>query len=274
MAVLVGALIALSTGLIERGGATIPTIQNYGYPWAWRTTNRYGPTTYTSLHLAFNTIFWTPLSLITFISLQIAFQRWNLKGHFTIDRKRLYLFLILFLPLGLAMDLIHEGGHVLWGTLAGGHLTELQIAYFQLYPTFTLTAHFRLGYVHMQGLSTMFAKGLMGIGGSLTTHLAAWLIGVTLIKTQISPKTKLSLYTLGLFGILDLPFYTFLPQLGLRHWIIIGGNYPEPLIAAERLGIPQSIFYLTVILTTSTLILLYNPPLRKKLRKSIHHISN
>ena len=271
---LIGALIALSTGLTERGGITIPGIQNYGYPWVWRTTNLYGPTTYNPLHLIFNTIFWITISLTTFISAQIVVHRWNLTRYLNVNRKTVYLFLILFIPLGLVMDLIHEGGHVLWGTLAGGHLTELQIAYLKLYPTFTLTSHFRLGYVHMQGLSTMFAKGLMGMGGVLTTHLAAWLIGFTLIKKRLTPKTKLSLYTLGLFGILDLPFYTFLPQLGLRHWIIIGGGYPEPLIAAERLGIPPYIFYLTVILATSTLILLYNPPLRKKLRNSIHHISN
>ncbi|MFW6117235.1 MAG: hypothetical protein ACOC6G_01455 [Thermoproteota archaeon] len=264
-AVFIGVLLSLATGLVERGGIGIPGIQNYGYPWTWRTTNLYGPTTYHLLNLAGNLLFWTVTSLAVCTLLILAFQRWNLPWDITVDYRQLTLFLILFIPLGLVMDLVHEGGHALWGILAGGHLTKLQIAYFQLYPTLAFTPNFRLGYAVVQGLSTDFARGLMLLGGSLSTHIAAWIIGIILVKTQPGPTIKLALFTLGLFGILDLPLYTFLPQLGLRHWIIIGGHTAEPLIAAQKLGVPNVAFSLIVVLATLPLTVLYHQPLRKKL---------
>jgi hypothetical protein len=174
-----------------------------------------------------------------------------------VDSKTLILIAIAFIPLGLLMDLAHEFGHALWGIVVGGELVYLKIAYFQIYPNLALTTTFVLGYVEVWGLRTAFAQGLFILGGSLTTNIVAWLLGLFLLRVHIGYRKQVVLKTLGFFGILDLPLYVLFPQIGLQHWILLGGNIPEPLIGARHLGIPDLAFYAVVVLTTLGLFLLY-----------------
>jgi hypothetical protein len=44
----------------------------------------------------------------------------------------------------------------------------------------------------------------------------------------------------------DLPLYTFLPLLGLRHFFFVGGASPEPLEGAIQLGLPAWLFMVLV----------------------------
>jgi len=143
----------------------------------------------------------------------------------------------------------------------------MQIAYFEIYPHPAITPEFRLGYAQVEGLTTQFASGLMSLGGSLTTNIASWLIALILLTVSLGYKTQLALKILGLFGFLDLPLYVLFPQLGLPHWIFIGGCTPEPLIGARKMGIPDPIFYTMVILSTLGLVFAYFKPLRDKLWK-------
>ncbi len=165
--------------------------------------------------------------------------------------------LVLFIPLGLIMDLMHELGHAVWGIVIGGRLAYMQIAYLEVYPRFTLNPEFRLGYVVVTGLHTEFENGLFLLGGSLTTNIVAWLIALILFATRHGRKTRMALLILGIFGVLDLPLYVLFPQIGLRHWLFLGGATPEPLIGAGKMGIPDVVFYALVTLTTVGLTALY-----------------
>jgi len=262
-AIVLGVILSLATGLVIKPEISIPEIRHYGYPLFWRETNLNGPTVYVLPNLAIDIAFWMIASLIAFILLEIAVHKLDR----TVDYKMLLFGLVLLIPLGLVMDFIHESGHAIWGTAAGGRLTYMQIAYFEIYPQPAITPEFRLGYVQVEGLTTQFASGLMSLGGSLTTNIASWLIALILLTVSLRYKTQLALKILGFFGLLDLPLYVLFPQLGLRHWIFMGGCNPEPLIGARKMGIPDPVFYILVILSTLALLFTYFRSLRDKLWK-------
>ena len=155
----------------------------------------------------------------------------------------------------------------------GGRLTYMKIAYFDIYPRFTITPQFCLGYVIVAGLLTEFEHGLFLLGGSLTTNIISWLLALILLKTKLRYRTQVALRILGLFGLLDLPFYVLFPQIGLRHWIFLGGDTPEPLLGARNIGIPDPVFYITTVLTTLGLAFLYFRTLQEKTWKIIKTLS-
>ncbi|MDH5460603.1 MAG: hypothetical protein OEZ29_05585 [Candidatus Bathyarchaeota archaeon] len=267
-AIVLGVILSLATGLVIKPEISIPEIRHYGYPLSWRETNLNGPTVYVLPNLAIDIAFWIIVSLIAFAILEIAFH----KVSRTVDYKMLLFGLALLIPLGLVMDFIHESGHAIWGTAAGGRLTYMQVAYFEIYPQPAITPEFRLGYAQVEGLTTQFASGLMSLGGSLTTNIASWLIALILLTVSLGYKTQLALKILGLFGLLDLPLYVLFPQLGLSHWIFMGGRTPEPLLGARKVGIPDPVFYIIVILSTLGLLFTYFKPLREKLWKMTANI--
>lgn len=186
-----------------------------------------------------------------------------------VDLEVLILIAIAFIPLGLLMDLAHEFGHALWGIAAGGELVYLKVAYFEIYPNLALTTTFVLGYVEVGSLRTGFAQGLFLLGGSLTTNVVAWLLGLFLLRVHTGNRKQAILKTLGFFGILDLPLYVLFPQIGLQHWILLDGNIPEPLVGARHVGMADPAFYTVVVLTTLGLLLLYFARFRAYLFKPL-----
>ena len=262
VAIVCGFLLSLATGLIEnQPEASIMMFKYYGHPLVWRVTKLFEPTEYRLDSLALDAAFWI---IISFLAV-ILVERLKLRVGFKYET--LLLPLVLFVPLGLVMDFAHEFGHALWGTTVGGRLTHLQIAYFQIYPQLAITQQFQLGLVEVTGLTTEFASGLMSLGGSLTTNIVSWLLALILLKASLGYKTKVALKILGFFGVLDLPLYVIFPQIGLRHWIFLGGCQPEPLIGARKMGIPDPAFYIMVVVTTLGLIFLYFRPFWEKAEK-------
>ena len=208
-------------------------------------------------NLVFNITFWVIFSFLARVIVEKTKSRGKSTQTPTEKHKTLLLFAVLFIPLGLVMDLVHELGHALWGTVMGGTLTYVKIAFFQIYPSLAITSPFVLGYTAVDGISSSLVRGVFLLGGSLTTNLASWLIALILIKTSLGETTRVALWTLGLFGLLDLPFYVLFPQMGLQHWIFLGGRYAEPLIGARLMGISDALFYLTVSTVTLSLAFLY-----------------
>lgn len=258
-----GVLVSLATGLVENGPEIgIPEIKYYGYPLVWRVTKTFQPTEFRFTNLVIDAAFWITISLSAFTILAIALPKLGI----SVNYKAFFLPLVLFIPLGLVMDFVHELGHTMWGTAVGGRLTYMKIAFFEIYPRFAITSQFVLGHVHVEGL-TGFKYGLYLLGGSLTTNIVAWLLALVLLRTRLGYKPRVALKVLGLFGLLDLPFYVLFPQIGLRHWIFLGGCQPEPLIGARKMGIPDPAFYIMVVLLTLGLIFLYFQPLREKAEK-------
>jgi len=213
-----------------------------------------------------NTVFLIFVSLFGLVFLErIVFPKLGV----SIKYKTLLLPLALLIPLGLFMDFIHEFGHAIWGTAVGGTLASMKIAYFEIFPRPAITSQFVLGYVDVHGLSTDSQYGLFLLGGSLTTNIVSWVLALTQLKLNLGQKKSVALKTLGLFGLLDLPLYVLLPQIGLQHWLFLGGHVPEPLIGARKIGIPDIVFYVIVAFATLDLIFLYFKPLRQKVREKI-----
>jgi len=265
-AIVFGVLASLATGLVTNEiGMGIPEINRYGVPLVWRITNLNEPTQYVLTNLALDAASWAVLALIILIVVEKIMV--SMLG-ISVNYRSLLLPLALFIPLGLFMDFIHESGHALWGTAMGGRLTYMQVAYFVIYPRLAVTSHFQLGSVHVEGLTSgTFAYGLMLLGGSMTTNIASWIIALIILKASFGSKTQIALKALGLFGILDLPFYIVFPQVGLCHWIFLGGCWPESLNGARMMGIPDSAFYLMVAISTLSLVVLYSETPRKKMKR-------
>lgn len=266
-----GVLLSLATGLIEnQPEASIIGFTHYGYPLAWRVTKTLQPAEFRFTSLAIDATFWIAISFLALIILEKIVPPKLREGF---KCKEVFLPLVLFIPLGLVMDFVHEFGHALCGIAMGGRLTYMKIAYLEIYPRFTITPQFCLGYVVVVGLLTKFERGLFLLGGSLTTNIVSWLIALILLKTEFGYRTQVALKILGLFGLFDLPFYVLFPQIGLRHWIFLGGDTPEPLLGARNIGIPDPVFYITTVLTTLALAFLYSKTLREKIWKRIKTLS-
>ena len=266
-AIAFGVLVSLATGLLpHESGMSIPEIKRYGHPLFWLVTNLNGPTEYILTNLAIDTAFWVLLSLVALLVL----KRVATKLEITVNYRTLLWALVLSIPLGLIMCIIHELGHGIWGTLVGGKLIYIHVAYLIIYPFgIAISPHFRLGAAAVDGLIYgSFGYGLMLLGGSMTTTIAAWIIAIVLRKANLSYRSQVALKVLGLWGILDLPFYVVFPQIGLGHWIFFGGESgPEPLTGTRMMGIPDPAFYLTVILSTIGLVFFYFQPVCEKVLK-------
>lgn len=98
------------------------------------------------------------------------------------------------------------------------------------------------------------------------------ILATILLRISLSINAQVALKVLGAFGILDLPLYVVFPQLGLSHWIFLGGTEPEPLNGARILGIPDPAFYLAVALLTLALLLLYSKTLRMNVSTKIRAV--
>ncbi len=260
---ILGLSLSLFTGILENQPDTsLIGASYYGLPLAWRLVQTLQPSEIQLLPLALDTAFW---GVIVFLAVRLTPHSrgvWPLCRNVTaaVSRfpyKGFLPWFVLSLPVGFLMDLLHEGGHALGGTLQGGTLTYLQIAVFQLYPRLALASDFRLGYTVVGGLSTPFSRGVFLVGGSITTHVASWLLVPLLRRRQFGYRIRVLMWTLGLFGLLDLPFYIFFPQIGLKHWIVVGGNSAEPLLGARLMGLPDPFFYLLTGVAILSLGVLY-----------------
>ncbi len=158
--------------------------------------------------------------------------------------------LALLAPAGL---LVHEMGHGLTALALGGRFTALYV-----WPGRELWPHpgqpYRGAWQGQAG-AALYIPGadwqpggwrfgvtaLMGSGANvLLAALAQILLGC--LHPRRGWARRLLLGASWLF--LDLTLYTFLPLLGLRHFLFLGGAAPEPLEGAAQAGVPAGIFLL------------------------------
>jgi hypothetical protein len=107
---------------------------------------------------------------------------------------------------------------------------------------------------YAQAAPTAKASGLVAVMGSGSVAALALLslIGLYLFRPLGWLRFPLLAQS---FMFLDLLFYTTLPHwFGLRHFFFIGGDTPEPLNGAVKMGISESTF-ITGVLVYSTLML-------------------
>ena len=172
------------------------------------------------------------------------------------DGISLRLILMFFVALGLVGIVglfVHELGHGITAEVLGGEFRGLYVmpgvqvwphpgqSYAKAWP----------GYV---GLADLKIDGwqagvvdLMGSGSNLL--VAALALGALWMFRPHEWSRRLLVAEALMF--VDLLFYTFLPQIGLRHFFFIGGDYAEPLEGAVRLGVPAWAFMLLVALVSA-----------------------
>ncbi len=102
--------------------------------------------------------------------------------------------------------------------------------------------------VYAEMAATDQANGLASLMGSGTTAILSLLALVGLYDLRPQGWLRFPLLAQS-FMFLDLLFYTILPRwFGLRHLFIIGGDTPEPLNGAIRMGISESTFIAGVLI--------------------------
>lgn len=108
-AIICGVLVSLVTGLIEnQPEASVIGFTYYGYPLVWRVTKTLQPTEFRLTNLAVDAASWIAISFLALIMLEkIVLPK--VKEGFKF--KQFFLPLVLFIPLGLVMDFVHEFGH-------------------------------------------------------------------------------------------------------------------------------------------------------------------
>jgi len=253
-----GLFVAVLSGFIEKSSeGVILGAKSFGYPWAWRYSivQSASESIFRFDNLAADITFWA--IALFFVLALIGRHKFKSFDNLVTD-KRLVFSAILLVPMGLLMSLFHELGHLLVGTALGGTLSYFQVGFFELYPKLSLVYDFRLGSVIVNGLYSSTQQGLFLLAGSSTAIIAALVIGILLNATKIDNLARLSLKILGVIGLLDMPFYVFFSSLGLRHWLLLGENRPEPLIGARLIGIPEPVFFLVVAVITFVLSILYS----------------
>ena len=149
---------------------------------------------------------------------------------------------------------VHELGHGITTELLGGEFTGLYVfPGIEIYPDFGAEYPFRWGQVF--GLVTSnpadhwtdWHRGLIALMGAGSTLIISPLaLGVLWWK---HPQNRIVRYTLICFALFfaDIFTYSIMPTLGLRHWVIYGGRYAEPVRGAEMMGISPLVFVPLVV---------------------------
>ncbi|HEG43997.1 MAG TPA: hypothetical protein ENH94_08115 [Phycisphaerales bacterium] len=143
-------------------------------------------------------------------------------------------------------SVFHELGHGLTAAAVGGDFSVLGIwPGVQIYPeiSFDNMHIFVLGYADIQNVELNWKIGLVHLMGSGTTAIIAYCL-VGLVSLCKSKNTAICVLIISVVYAWDIILYSILPQIGLRHWFLIGGKVAEPFLGAQRIGIPNWLYFL------------------------------
>ena len=158
--------------------------------------------------------------------------------------------------------IIHELGHGLTAEILGGEFKTffvmpgiqlwphpgkpypgtwpgyIGLAQFGYGPGWTVDS-WQVGIILLMGSGSTLLVGICALSTLWVFHPLGWLRYVFRVSSLM---------------FIDVLFYTFLPTVGLRHWIFFGGHTPEPLEGALILGVPRWIFMLVIALVSTLLL--------------------
>ncbi len=140
---------------------------------------------------------------------------------------------------------VHEAGHAITAVASGSKIVSFgMIPGIQLYPEFKRIEWNRcIAYLEHTGTSYPWQRGLMLIMGAGATSGVGYLAIAGLFAFRPKGVVRFALLGIAVFYALDIITYSLFPPLGLRHWILVGGDYPEPVVGGEKLGISRPIYY-------------------------------
>jgi len=185
-------------------------------------------------------------------------------------------FSFVFFPLAFIGLIVHELAHGLTAEVLGGEFLALWVfPGIELWPDFGAPYDGIFTYFglvrYLSGMDwTDTERGwatLMGAGSTFIVSIIA-LIALLLSK----PRNRWLRYTLISLALwyFDMLTYTIFPQLGLQHWIVLGGGTPEPVIGAEKLGVDRMLFTVGIAVTCTAMSLALWAYLRRMTHSSTH----
>lgn len=141
----------------------------------------------------------------------------------------------------------HEGGHCVAAYLFGGKVTHLVfIPGIQILPTFAKVPwNGTFGSINYslppEGASIGEKNAIKFMGAGTTALFALAAASLALRIGKGTPRNIL--LAIGVLWPLDILTYSIFPNLGLRHWIFIGGLRAEPYEGAIGLGVPAPAYF-------------------------------
>lgn len=145
--------------------------------------------------------------------------------------------------------LVHEGGHTVVALSYGGKITYFEVLTgFKLYPGVELVPW--VGSVARVGYDlpkiTRFQSGLLVLAGSGSTALLSY--AALMVGWKRRGLARLFWLWLARLMAIDIVTYSFLPLVGLDHWVFFGGGYPEPFYGAQALGVTGWAYFPLIVL--------------------------
>lgn len=172
---------------------------------------------------------------------------------------------------------VHESGHGITVEILGGKFRAFYIfPGFEIWPEFGqsfpgnwngLVAKVDYAFLESWGTNSWQIGLVLLMGSGL--NLFASILALTTLWI-IRPNGWLMYFLIAeSLMFLDILLYTFLPQLHLKHFVFIGGNFPEPLLGALMLGFSETgfmIFITTISICISFILVVFvNQNSRKKI---------
>jgi hypothetical protein len=167
-------------------------------------------------------------------------------------KRRLALVVLAALGAGAVVGAVtHEAGHAVTAMLFSQPIHSIGVAPgVELYPRLRrIPWHGWIAYVDHDKPPRPWQAGLCTLMGSGTTALLAYgLLGAAAFAGRARPLATTALLTVGIVFAWDILMYAAMPQVGLRHGVFVGGTDPEPLLGAQRMGIPLPVFWTLLVL--------------------------
>jgi hypothetical protein len=170
--------------------------------------------------------------------------------------------------------LLHEGGHAITAVLLGGTITEFGVMPgIKLYPVIELQPWSGwLAYINYDlPNASLFDQGLISLMGSGFTALISYPALAVLLLFRPRGWVRFALVCTAILFTWDILSYSLFPAIGARHWVFIGGRYPEPLVGAMNMGFSPMVYFIGLglhasIIHGSTALLIYYERLVKPRR--------
>ncbi len=168
------------------------------------------------------------------------------------SKRNVILYTFLVLALWALGTFIHEAAHALIAVAFGSKILSFGVMSIQLYPEFEQIAwNGWIAYLEHTGTGDTWQRGLVQLMGSGATSAVGYLAIVLLLVFRPKGFIRLALLAMAVTYALDIIAYSVFPLIGLRHAIFIGGDFAEPAVGAEKMGIPQLFYYIILVLHTA-----------------------
>lgn len=147
---------------------------------------------------------------------------------------------------------VHEFGHAITAIGCGATIRRVCIMPgLQLYPVLG-KARCRICSVTYSEPEVPWKRGLVAFMGTGATTLTAYLLLILLWRMHLPTWGRLSLAVIAVLLAWDMFLYSTLPLVGIRRFLLFGGQHAEPVHAMELMGVTKTLFLVGLALSFAT----------------------